>query len=289
MELSPERIEAPLGEIVPVSSIPRIRQRLVVERARREALLRSRPSTRSAASRGGYLRAGADAGPPHVGVRDHRQLRPGAAYAAREWDATTDLFVAPDAPAGKVERMQELGARVEVHEHPDRPLRSMPPRMGIASSSSTDSIRDRRGAATIGVELTAAGGIDTAVVQLGDGALISGGHAAEVRGRRQGRGCGASGAPPWPSFAARRPISNAGRGHRGCAAITDPCRSPSRGSSNWSTKSSWWTTMRSMPMELIADSVGAGRAGRGRRCRRGVRTPTSCPASAAVLLTGAAA
>jgi threonine dehydratase len=150
----------------------------------------------------------------------------GLAYAAREWDATTHIFVAPDAKAEKVERMRALGAGVEVHERPESAAREH-------AAASTDRLlvvdgldpAVAEGAGTIGVELTAAGRIDTAVVQLGDGALISGvARWLKSHGDSKVVGVCASGAPAMAqSFAARRPISNAGTGTiAGTLAITDP-------------------------------------------------------------------
>jgi threonine dehydratase len=150
----------------------------------------------------------------------------GLAYAARQWDATTHIFVAPDAPAGKVERMRALGARVEVHECPESAAREH-----VAASEDRLLVVDgldpaiAEGAGTIGVELTAAGQIDAAVVQLGDGALISGvARWLKAQGDSKVVGVCARGAPAMArSFTARRPISDAGTGTiAGALAITDP-------------------------------------------------------------------
>jgi threonine dehydratase len=150
----------------------------------------------------------------------------GLAYAARDWDVATDIFVAADAPAGKVERMRALGARVEVHERPESAAREH-----AAASADRVLVIDgldpaiAEGAGTIGVELAAVGQIDTAVVQLGDGALISGvARWLKSHGDSKVVGVCASGAPAMAqSFAARRPISNAGTGTiAGALAITDP-------------------------------------------------------------------
>jgi threonine dehydratase len=81
------------------------------------------------------------------------------------------------------------------------------------------------GAGTIGVELTAMGQIDTAVVQLGDGALIAGvARWLKSQGDPKVVGVCASGAPAMArSLAKRRPISNAGTGTiAGALAITVP-------------------------------------------------------------------
>jgi threonine dehydratase len=150
----------------------------------------------------------------------------GLAYAARQWDATTHIFVAPDVPPGKVERMRALGARVEVHERPESAAREHAAASGdrlLVVDGLDPAIAE--GAGTIGVELTATEKIDTAVVQLGDGALISGvARWLKSQGNSKVVGVCASGAPAMAqSFAAGRPISNAGTGTvAGALAITDP-------------------------------------------------------------------
>jgi threonine dehydratase len=150
----------------------------------------------------------------------------GLAYAARQRDATTHIFVAPDSPPGKVERMQALGARVEVSDRPESAAREHAAASGdrlLVVDGLDPAIAE--GAGTIGVELTAAGQIDTAVVQLGDGALISGvARWLKSKGDAKVVGVCASGAPAMArSFAARRPISDPGTGTiAGALAITNP-------------------------------------------------------------------
>jgi threonine dehydratase len=150
----------------------------------------------------------------------------GLAYAARERGAATHIFVGPDAPAGKLARMEALGARVEANERAEAAARDY-----AAASSDRLLVVDgldpaiAEGAGTIGVELTAAGPIDTAVVQLGDGALISGvARWLKSHGGSKVVGVCASGAPAMArSFAARRPISDSGAGTiAGALAITEP-------------------------------------------------------------------
>ncbi len=150
----------------------------------------------------------------------------GLAYAARAQGATAHIFVAPDAPAPKVERMRALGARVEVHERPESAAREH-----AAAGEDRLLVVDgldpaiAEGAGTIGVELAAAGQIDTAVVQLGDGALITGvARWLKSRGDTRVVGVCASGSPAMAkSFAAQRPISDPGTGTiAGALAITDP-------------------------------------------------------------------
>ena len=151
----------------------------------------------------------------------------GLAYGARKQGASVHIFVAPDAPEGKVARMRSLGAEVEVVERPT-----------VAAREHASASKDRvlvvdgldpataEGAGTIGLELDAIGPIDTAVIQLGDGALISG-VARWLKSRSADTrivGVCASGAPAMArSFAAGRPISDPGEGTIATAiAITDP-------------------------------------------------------------------
>jgi threonine dehydratase len=151
----------------------------------------------------------------------------GLAYAARERGASAHIFVAPDAPEGKVARMRALGAEVEVHEHPESAARehaAAGERRHLVIDGLEPAIAE--GAGTIGVELAATHPIDTAVIQLGDGALITG-VARWLKSRRPDTrvvGVCASGAPAMArSFAAGRPISVTGEGTiAGALVITDP-------------------------------------------------------------------
>jgi threonine dehydratase len=150
----------------------------------------------------------------------------GLAYAARERGASVHVFVPPDAPEGKVQRMRALGAEVEPHGHPDRAAREHAAGEGrlLVVDGLDPAIAE--GAGTIGVELAEAGPIDTAVVQLGDGALITG-VARWLKSRAVETtviGVCASGAPAMArSFASGRPISDAGTGTiAGALVVTDP-------------------------------------------------------------------
>jgi threonine dehydratase len=151
----------------------------------------------------------------------------GLAYAARARGARVQAFASADVPPAKVERMRELGARVQICERPAPAAREH-------ASERDDRVlvvdgqhpATAEGAATIGVELDSAGPIDTALVQIGDGALISG--VARWLKSRDPRtrivGVCASGAPAMArSFAAGRAISVEGPGTIAAAlAITDP-------------------------------------------------------------------
>jgi threonine dehydratase len=151
----------------------------------------------------------------------------GLAYAARERGARLEVFASDGTPPAKVERMRALGARVEVVPHAPAAARdhaaASPDRL-LVTDGLDPAIAE--GAATIGAELETAGPIDTAVVQLGDGALISG-VAFRLKAARPGIrivGVCASGAPAMArSFAARRPLTVEGGGTIAAAlAVTEP-------------------------------------------------------------------
>lgn len=152
----------------------------------------------------------------------------GLAYAARANGASVHVFAAAAAPRGKVERMRALGARVEVSERSEPAAREH----AAAAPDQRILVRDgldpaiAEGAGTIAVELGSAGPIDTALVQIGDGALISG--VARWLKARQPRtrvvGVCASGAPAMArSFEAGRPLTIGGAGTIAAAlAISEP-------------------------------------------------------------------
>jgi threonine dehydratase len=123
--------------------------------------------------------------------------------------------------------MRTLGADVEVSHDSESDARAY-----AAASAGRTLVVDgldpaiAEGAGTIGLELDSAGAIDTAVVQVGDGALISG-VARWLKSRQPGVrvvGVCASGSPAMAkSFAAGRPVSLRGEGTIATAlAITDP-------------------------------------------------------------------
>jgi threonine dehydratase len=99
----------------------------------------------------------------------------GLAYSARGRGAAVHAFVSPAVPSAKVASMRSLDARVEVSERPGEEARAH-----ATASDDRFLVLDglhpeiAEGAGTIGIELGAADPIDTAIVQLGDGALISG-------------------------------------------------------------------------------------------------------------------
>ncbi len=152
----------------------------------------------------------------------------GLAYAARANGAGVHVFASAAAPPGKVERMRALGARVEVSERSEAAAReyaaAAPDQRILVKDGLDPAIAE--GAGTIAVELEAAGRIDTALVQIGDGALISGVARWLKAHHPQTRVVGvcASGAPAMArSFEAGHPLAVEGAGTIAAAlAISDP-------------------------------------------------------------------
>jgi threonine dehydratase len=151
----------------------------------------------------------------------------GLAYAARVRGARVQVFADSDAPVAKIERMRVLGARVEVSDRPVAAAREYAHAAAdriLVQDGLDPSIAE--GAGTIAVELESAGPIDTAVVQIGDGALISGIARWLKSWDPPPRVVGvcASGAPAMAeSFAASRPVSVEGAGTIAASlAITEP-------------------------------------------------------------------
>jgi threonine dehydratase len=101
------------------------------------------------------------------------------AYVGRSRRIPVQVFVANDVNPAKAERMRSLGAKVtlcdgdfEVAKQNARRQAVDHPDCIFVEDGAEDAISE--GAGTIGVELLAAGTIDTVVVPLGDGALITG-------------------------------------------------------------------------------------------------------------------
>jgi threonine dehydratase len=150
----------------------------------------------------------------------------GLAYAARSRGASVEAFVSPDVPEAKVAAMRALGARVHVSERPGRAASEQ------AATSDRLLVVDglypamAEGAGTIGLELDASGPFEVAVVQVGDGALISGVACWLKAARPETRVVGvcASGAPAMArSFAAGHVVSTPGTDTIATAlAISEP-------------------------------------------------------------------
>lgn len=99
----------------------------------------------------------------------------GLAYAARVRGAAVEAFVSADVPTAKIAGMRALGAHVHTSEQPGHAARAR-----AAATADRLLVVDglhremADGAGTIGLELEALGPIELAIVQIGDGALISG-------------------------------------------------------------------------------------------------------------------
>ena len=101
------------------------------------------------------------------------------AYVGRSRGIPVEVFVAHDVNPAKAERMRALGAKVtlsdgdfDLAKRNARQLAADHPEFIFVEDGAEQAITE--GAGTIGVELLAAGAIDTVVVPLGDGALIAG-------------------------------------------------------------------------------------------------------------------
>ena len=101
------------------------------------------------------------------------------AYTGRRRHIPVQVFVANDVNPAKAERMRSFGAEVtlcdgdfDVAKDNARQQAAEHPQCVFVEDGAEDAISE--GAGTIAVELLAAGSIDTVVVPLGDGALISG-------------------------------------------------------------------------------------------------------------------
>jgi threonine dehydratase len=230
VDLSLTRIEAAVGEIDPVFlNTPQFVSDRLSEEFGREIVVKVETLNPIGSFKGrGTSLLARELYPTHTWVcATAGNFGQGLAYAARNRGAPVHIFVGPDAPEGKVARMRALGAEVDVHERPESAA-SEYAAAGERRYLVVDGLEPAiaEGAGTIGVELAATGPIDTAVIQLGDGALITGVACWLKSQLPQIRivGVCASGAPAMAeSFAARRPISVDGEGTiAGTLAITDP-------------------------------------------------------------------
>lgn len=148
-------------------------------------------------------------------------------FLARKRGIPLEVFVSPEVPPVKIERMRELGAVVRVHAGAEPSARDF-----AAASDDRQLVVEglspamAAGAGTIGLELATAAPFDTVVIQVGDGALASG-VACAVKNAAPGTrvvGVCAAGAPAMAaSFAARRALKVEGAGTIATAlAITEP-------------------------------------------------------------------
>jgi threonine dehydratase len=221
----------------------------------------------------------------------------GLAYAARARGAIVEAFVSGEVPSAKIAGMRALGARVHTAEHPGWAAREHAA-AGEDRQLVVDGLHPEmaEGAGTIARELEALGPVDLAVVQIGDGALVSGVACwlKHVRPRTRVVGVCASGAPAMArSFAAGHVVSTSDTETIATAiAITEPIQE--------SLNRVIALVDESVPVDdddlrlaqqLILDTIDvavepAGAAGVAALARHGRRLHAD---RAAVLLTGAAA
>src|SRR5918996_1552638 len=200
MDLSLERIESAAGEIDPVFlDTPQFVSDRLSDQLGHEVLVKIETLNPIGSFKGrGTSLLGQKLDPSREWVCETAgNFGQGLAYATRKRDASLRIFVPPAAPEAKVKHMRDLGAEVEVDDRP------------VAAAAAYAAADDRilvvdgldpataEGAGTIGVELTKADPVDTAVIQLGDGALISGiaPWLKERASRTRIVGVGPSGAP----------------------------------------------------------------------------------------------
>jgi threonine dehydratase len=230
MDLSLERIEAAVDEIDPVFlNTPQFVSDQLSEELNRQIVVKVETLNPIGSFKGrGTSLVGRELDPSLTWVTATAgNFGQGLAYAAGARGASAHIFVGRDAPDGKVARMRALGAEVEVAELSEPAAREYAD-ADEGRQLVVDGLHPAiaEGAGTIGVELGATHPVDTAVIQLGDGALITG-VARWLKSRWPDTrivGVCASGAPAMAeSFAAGRPISVTGEGTiAGALAITDP-------------------------------------------------------------------
>jgi threonine dehydratase len=300
LDLSPARIEAAVERINPVfSRTPQFVGEGLSAELRREVLVKVETLNPIGSFKGrGTSLLARDLDPARTWVCSTAgNFGQGLAFAARERGAALHAFVSPRVPAGKVRRIQALGARVDVTDRPEEAAREL-----AGQSDDVLLVVDGRdpamaeGAGTIGVELASAGEIDLAVVQVGDGALITGIACwlKHVAPRTRIVGVCAGGAPAMAeSFAAGKAVSAAGTGTIATAiAITHPVpESVARVLALVDEIVLVEEDDLRLAMQLVADSLGllvepAGAAGIAALLRHGASFRGE---RVAVVLTGAAA
>lgn len=297
-DLSPARIAAAVDRIDPAFlRTPQLVDDRLSRALGREVVVKDETATPigSFKGRGTWLLAERlDAGKTWVCVTAGN-FGQGLAYAARARGAHVEAFVSPAVPAAKVAGMRALGALVHVSGDPSGAAREH-----VAAGSDRLLVTDglgpemAEGAGTIAVELEGAGPFDLAVVQVGDGALVSGVACRLKAVRPQTRVVGvcASGAPAMArSFAEGRLVTTPDTSTIATAlAITDPVpESLARVLALVDEIVLVDDDDLRSAQQLVLDTLGvsvepAGAAGVAALARHGARLPEG---RAAVLLTGA--
>jgi len=183
MDLSLERIEEAARVIdPPLLNTPQFSDPMLSEALGRETVVKME----NVSPIGSFKGRGADYFVGALERRDERLVTAtagnwgiGLAYAGRRHGHPVDIFAGASAYAGKLRRMRALGANVtavdggpdEVHAAA-RDLADRESGCRLVSDGEPAAVAEGHG--TIGVELLRSGTLDTVVVQVGDGALISG-------------------------------------------------------------------------------------------------------------------
>jgi threonine dehydratase len=234
MDLSLERIEEATRVIDPaLLDTPQFSDPILSDALGREVVLKFE----NLSPIGSFKGRGADY---YVAGLDRRDVRLvtatagnwgiGLAYAGRRHGRGVDVFAGAAARPGKLARMRAYGANVTpVDGGPDETLAAMRelaesgPGYMLVSDGEPAAVAEGHG--TIGMELLRVGTLDTVVVQVGDGALITGiarwvkAHSPDTRVV----GVCASGAPAMKlSVDAGRPVHSEANTIAGGLAITDP-------------------------------------------------------------------
>jgi len=183
MDLSLERIEEAAKVIdPPLLNTPQFSDPMLSEALGRETVVKME----NVSPIGSFKGRGADYFVGGLERRDERLVTAtagnwgiGLAYAGRRHGHRVDIFAGASAYAGKLRRMRALGANVTVVDGgPDvvhgaaRDLADRESGCRLVSDGEPAAVAEGHG--TIGIELLRTGTLDTAVVPVGDGALISG-------------------------------------------------------------------------------------------------------------------
>ena len=182
MDLSLERIEEAARVIDPLLlNTPQFSDPTLSEALGREVLVKME----NVSPVGSFKGRGADYFVAGLERRDERLVTAtagnwgiGLAYAGRRYGCGVEVFANSSASAGKLARMRAFGASVTAVDgglnEADAAARDLANRPGHRLVYDGEPAAIAEGHGTIGVELLRAGTLDTVVVQVGDGALISG-------------------------------------------------------------------------------------------------------------------
>jgi threonine dehydratase len=234
MDLSLERIEEAARVIdPPLLNTPQFSDPMLSDRLGREVVVKLENVSPLGSFKGrgaDYFVAGLERHEQRLVTTTAGNWGIGLAYAGRRHGHGVDIFAGASASAGKLGRMRLLGANVTtVDGGPDaahaaaQDLAEREPGCLLVADGEPAAVAEGHG--TIGIELLRAGTLDAVVVQVGDGALISG-IARWLKAQSPSTrviGVCASGAPAMKlSIDAGRPIRSAPTTIAGGLAISEP-------------------------------------------------------------------